>query len=302
MNSMQIEYFLTVARTLNFTKASEELYVTQPAISRQVYALEKELGFTLFDRTTRTTKLTVAGTLFHDFFKKHQAELNVVKQQAREANTEKLGSVIVGCLDGWNVSSFFPRMLEVFNDEYPNIQLLLESRGFKGLILSLKNKQIDVAITLHDSIRDTSGLDIRQLTTIPRVILYAAEHPLADTVGLTPAHFKDEVFYVISDEVAPNSVDNVRRFCAEHDFQPKEIKQLPNIDSVVSSVQNGMGVTISDYWARDRTNDAFRFVRMGADHTISIAWLKENDNPSLPVFINELVFIFNKELNDKKVL
>ncbi len=298
LNSMQVEYFLTVARTLNFTKASEELYVTQPAISRQIYALEKELGFTLFDRSTRTTKLTAAGNLYYDFFMKMRSELNTVSHQAREANTEKLGSVVVGCLDGWNVSSFFPKMLDIFRKEYPNIQLLLETRGLKGLILSLKNEQVDVVISLDDSLQDVSGVHVRELTRVPSVLLYSQAHPLASQPGLMPQHFQDEVFLVQAEEVAPNSVENVRRYCAAHGFEPKTIRQLPNLDSVLTSVMNGMGVMINDFWSRDRTNESFRFVRLNTEHVISIAWLKTNKNPSLPVFINELMFIFNKEMND----
>lgn len=299
LNSMQIEYFLTVAQTLNFTKASEELYVTQPAISRQIYALEKELGFTLFDRSTRTTKLTAAGSLFNDFFIKYRAELGTTKHLAREANTEKLGNVVVGCLESWNLSAFFPRMLDTFRTEYPNIQLLLESRGIKGLVLALKNDQIDVAITLDDSLRDVSGIQVKELTRIPSVILYSAGHPLAAKAGVRPADFADETFLVMTEEVATGSVETVRRYCAAHGFEPKKIVQLPNLDSVLSQVQNGMGVMVNDFWSRDRTNEAFRFVRLETQHVISIAWLKTNQNPSLPIFINELMFIFNKEMNDK---
>lgn len=299
VNSMQIEYFLTVARTLNFTKASEELYVTQPAISRQIYALEKELGFTLFDRSTRTTKLTAAGSLFSEFFTKYRKEMNTVKHLAREANTEKLGGVTVGCLESWNLSAFFPRMMDIFRKEYPNIQLKLESRGIKGLQLALKNEQIDVAITLDDSLRDASGFHVRELTRIPSVILYSAAHPLAEKQGLRPIDFKDETFLVMTEEIATNSVETVRRYCGAHGFEPKQIVQLPNLDSVLSQVQNGMGVMVNDFWSRDRTNESFRFVRLETQHIISIAWLKTNQNPSLPIFINELMFIFNKEMNDR---
>ena len=53
MNQLQIEYFLAVARNRSFTRTAQELYVTQPAISRQISSLEAELGFTLFDRTSK---------------------------------------------------------------------------------------------------------------------------------------------------------------------------------------------------------------------------------------------------------
>ena len=67
MNDLQIDYFLAVARNLSFTKTAEEMYVSQPAISRHISHLEKELGFALFDRSKKTTQLTPAGGLFLRF-------------------------------------------------------------------------------------------------------------------------------------------------------------------------------------------------------------------------------------------
>ena len=61
MNDLQIDYFLAVARHLSFTKAARELFVSQPAISRQILALEEELGYTLFERTNKSVHMTKAG-------------------------------------------------------------------------------------------------------------------------------------------------------------------------------------------------------------------------------------------------
>jgi DNA-binding transcriptional LysR family regulator len=58
MNNLQIEYFLAVVQNVSFSKAAAELYVSQPAISRQIAALEKELGYALFDRAKQPTRLT----------------------------------------------------------------------------------------------------------------------------------------------------------------------------------------------------------------------------------------------------
>ena len=63
MNDLQIDYFIAVARNLSFTKTAEEMYVSQPAISRQISHLEEELGYPLFDRSKKTTQLTPAGEI-----------------------------------------------------------------------------------------------------------------------------------------------------------------------------------------------------------------------------------------------
>ena len=69
MTSLQVSYFLRVAESMSFSKAAEELYVSQPSVSRQVQLLEAELGHRLFDRSSkRKLRLTPAGAVFRDFF------------------------------------------------------------------------------------------------------------------------------------------------------------------------------------------------------------------------------------------
>ena len=107
MNDLQIEYFLTVARNLSFTKTAEELYVTQPAVSRQISFLEKELDSILFDRTNKSTILTDAGQLYFEFFNNYKEGLNDIKLKLKEINQGMKGRLRLGCMEGWDLSEFF---------------------------------------------------------------------------------------------------------------------------------------------------------------------------------------------------
>ena len=69
MNDLQIDYFMAAATNLSFTKTSEELFVSQPAISKQISLMEKELGVKLFIRNNKKTTLTKAGELYYEFFR-----------------------------------------------------------------------------------------------------------------------------------------------------------------------------------------------------------------------------------------
>ena len=82
MNDLQIDYFMAVATNLSFTKTSEELFVSQPAISRQISQLEKELGCRLFTRNNQGTQLTEEGRLYFDLFSKYKAEF--ITQRSRQ--------------------------------------------------------------------------------------------------------------------------------------------------------------------------------------------------------------------------
>lgn len=297
MTRQQVEYFLAVARNLSFTKAAEELYVTQPAISRQVSALEADLGFTLFDRTSRKTALTAEGKLFYRFFQSFADELSSVMQQARALAGVQKGSVSLGFLSGWNLSGFLPKILDRFKDIYPNVAVSVESRGFKELLTNLRTDKVDVILTLDVTIDRDPDLAIQPLTRIPRILLYPANHLKAGQELLTPLDFKDDVFWVVDDNEVPRAAEFVQMYCAPYGFLPK-ISTMPNTESVLAALQNGMGVAILDIWQRDCTNDVFRYVTLDSSHLVSLAWRKGNANPAIPLLINEITLLFYSQPGD----
>ena len=164
MNQLQIEYFLAVARNRSFTRTAQELYVTQPAISRQISSLEAELGFTLFDRTSKKTSLTAAGILFYNYFTRCREAFSATVEQARQANNAQAGVVAVGCPSGWDVSGFFPELIQRFRSSYPNVGLTMESRDFLALIEALKAERLDVVMTIDHAAEKNPALAVQRLT------------------------------------------------------------------------------------------------------------------------------------------
>lgn len=297
MNELMVDYFIAVAKRQSFTKAADALFVSQPAISKQIALLEHELGFTLLDRAQKPIVLTEVGKLFFAFFNEQRAALQRLKEKAILMNTERSGSVILGCLDGWNVSSFFPQIIAAFSSKYPKIRLSLESRGFRGLLDALANKEIDAIISIDITLPDSENISVRRLTELPMIILYSSKHRLASLDTPTPAEFKNEVFFAVSDSEVSGVGEYIKAYCAPYGFEPK-IEFLPNIDSVMLSVENGMGVTIGDYWSRLLTNSEIRHTMMQSNHIISIAWRNDNSNPAVNILVNELTFLFDSNIKE----
>ena len=101
MNQRQIESFLAVAETGNFTRAAERLYISQPAVSKQVLSLEDELGFSLLIREYhKDVQLTEAGKLYYDFFHKVTEEYKAVYEQAQQYQQKIRGTLRLGILMG----------------------------------------------------------------------------------------------------------------------------------------------------------------------------------------------------------
>jgi DNA-binding transcriptional LysR family regulator len=88
-------------------------------------------------------------------------------------------------------------------------------------------------------------------------------------------------------------INYIKEYCAPFGFEP-QIELVPNMETAIFAVQNGLGVAVGDIWYREISNQSFRYISIGSKHTISIAWLKGNSNPSIPIFVNELIAIFSK--------
>ena len=296
MNDLQIEYFLTVARNLSFTKSADELYVTQPAVSRQISTLEKELGVPLFDRTNKSTSLTEAGKIYVKFFLEFQERLKDVKRQTRIINEERTGTIRLGCLEGWDITGFFPEVLETFRKDYPNVQVILECFSIRGLVHALKTDAIDVAMSIDVTLLNIEGTNYEILTSIPRIILYSRQHPLAKKECVSPKDFANETFFVLSSEEASYAAELVRGYLRPFGFEPK-ITTVRNIESMNACVHNGMGVEISDWWSSAKNMQDFKYIPIGSRHPIALVWKQKNSNEAIRVLANEMKFILERQLD-----
>lgn len=296
MNDLQIEYFLTVAKNLSFTKAAAELYVTQPAVSRQISVLEKELGVALFDRTNKETLLTEAGHLYVRLFTDFQQRLQEVKYQTQEANAQRRGVIRLGCLEGWDITGFFPDVLGKFKKDYPNVQVILECFGIRGLVHALKTDGIDAAMSIDVTLMNIDDIYTETLTSIPRIILYSTQHALSGKPGLRPQDFSNETFFVLSSEEASYAADLVRGYLRPFGFEP-HIQLVRNIESMNACVHNGMGVAVSDWWSSAKNMPDFRFIPIGSRHPISLVWKKKNKNDIIRILANELKFTLEQQLD-----
>lgn len=137
MNFTQINYFLTVAKCLSFTKAANLLYVSQPALSRQIIMMEDELGVKLFDRNNRSLQLTPSGRVMEEelntIFLKYKGA--VIKAKAAATNLTSM--LRVGILDGIAVEDLLSAPLREMQQDHPNIEVALFSFGYEELVSRL---------------------------------------------------------------------------------------------------------------------------------------------------------------------
>ena len=191
MTIYQLECFIAVAEELNFSAAAERLFTTQPAITYQINALEKETGLHLFERTTRRTKLTTAGQSFYlDMVQMTSFGRQALKkaQDIQEADRSRL---TVGLRQLFDYGTFSSILAE-FQHQFPNACVDVVPQDNRRPLEQLRSGQLDIGFfyaTEHSRDRDIS---FTPLFALGYHVLMNPNSPLADRRALHLADLKGQ--------------------------------------------------------------------------------------------------------------
>ncbi|RKR75166.1 LysR family transcriptional regulator [Frondihabitans australicus] len=199
MDNRQLEVFVAVAREGGFTRAAERLHTVQSAVSATILALETDLGERLFDRTTRTVRLTGAGAALLPHAETILAAFTAARDAVESVSGGLSGAIRIGYMT--NVTLFdIPALLGTFSADHPGVTLHLApaSRGTGGLVDALRGGDLDVAF-LSAAPEQYPDLDISVLASSPVGLVVAAGDPLArrdrillaETAGLRFVDFRE---------------------------------------------------------------------------------------------------------------
>ncbi|HIT32968.1 MAG TPA: LysR family transcriptional regulator [Candidatus Enterenecus stercoripullorum] len=182
MNTTQLECFLAVANYLNFSRAAQQLRITQPAVSHQINTLEDELGSKLFHRTSKSVQLTQAGHLFLQYASEILKLTGLSKarlKESRESLPQRFG---IGCRNFLELR-FMHGILERMRLEMPQIAPILRMIPFASLENLLEEEDIQVMFSLQEATPPKAVY--RELVRCPIVCVCAPGHPLANASQLS---------------------------------------------------------------------------------------------------------------------
>jgi DNA-binding transcriptional LysR family regulator len=173
----QLQYFVTVAEELNFTRAAERLHVVQQSLSTGIAQLEAAMGIRLFERTTRSVNLTSAGAAWLPYARDALGSMNRAADVAADLASGRRGRLRVG-LASTGALSFMPPLLRTFRERHPLADLDAKHFDFQDPSGGLRDRETDVAIARPPFLDD--GLTLVVLGQEPRYAVLASDHPLAD--------------------------------------------------------------------------------------------------------------------------
>ena len=295
MTSLQIQYFLKVADCMSFSQAAEELYVSQPSVSRQIQQLERELGCTLFDRSRKNAiSLTPAGMVFRDSFRRSLRSFEEARVAAREMEARDTLPLRVGIGQDWDLTHPLLRFQERVREQYPQARLYFENNTFLQLRNQVESGQLDVILCTKSSLQNFDQLEVVEVGALESRAYVRRGLLRPDDEPLTINDFKGHNLFMLPDEEAPLSTEIVQL-----QFLARQIKinpmHLPNRSSIYQAVLMGQGFTVFDEHMWFGSDPRLTFYRLDDAIPICIVWQSRNQNPLIRLFAETVAEALREE-------
>jgi len=274
--------FTTVAEELHYGRAAERLHITQPALSRQIRDLERALGVTLLDRTSRRVSLSQAGQAVLAQARRALTESDRAIRLARLAAQGDRGEVSISVLPAVAVT-LLPAIVRSYRDAYPAIEVTISESFDTEQLTALAAGRIDVGFLRAAAA--PPGIRLETLLTEPVMAALPADHRLARRDRIALSELADEPFVFFPRHRSVLAYDEFIASCRAAGFSPDIVQEASGI-SALGLVAAGLGVTVvaSSYQALSLSG--VRFVpAVGHQLGLQVAWAADNTNPALPAFL-----------------
>jgi DNA-binding transcriptional LysR family regulator len=197
MEFWQLRTFCMVAKTLHFTRASEELNLSQPAVSHQIKLLETEIGEPLFLREKDGILLTKAGQTMYEHANKILDIADELRLEITEKDDSLSGKIILGYASR-GLGNPFSLYYDDFKKHYRDIDIIFQSEHkLEDIVEKVKNGKVDLGLVSHNL--DLEGLEVFPYAHYELFLVVGKDHPLAVKKEVTPADLKNEE-WVLFDE------------------------------------------------------------------------------------------------------
>jgi DNA-binding transcriptional LysR family regulator len=281
----QVRSFVVVAEEMNVGRAAARLHLTQPSLSRQIAALEHDLGVELFARVKRRFVLTAAGSVFladaRELLRRaDDAVLNAQRTQRGELGTLRLRFVQSATFEA------LPRLLGAFREAYPEVVLDLEAMTTLHQIEALRDGRIDVGLLRLPTAEP--GLNSRLVTEDPLVVALPAKHRLAKRRRISLAELAEDDFVLYSEASGPSVYGRIVGYCRDAGFVPRIVQEGVDVQTIVSLVAAGLGVSLLIAPTPPIDPASVVYCKLSDDlptWSLSVAWSPDNSSPVLERFL-----------------
>ena len=239
MDIRQLMCFVEVAKQESFTKAAENLYLTQPAISKMIKSLEEELKVSLIERSTKRVKLTDMGQVILLQAQKIVESMHTMENEPNDVLQLRKGSIGLGIPSMYGGLYFSP-VLSIFSRSFPQIDIHLAEGNSAQLLEKMGSGEIDLCVT--DAVCNDESIESWKIFEEPLVLITSKDHPLARKSQVSFSETKKEKWIFFSEETGIFKI--LESYFPKESMKHCGFCQSSQWDFVVEMVSDGLGISL----------------------------------------------------------
>ncbi|MCE5195033.1 MAG: LysR family transcriptional regulator [Nitrospiraceae bacterium] len=247
MDDHKLKVFCTVAETKSFSKASERIHITQPAVSLLVQSIEELYETKLFERASNTVTLTPAGETLYRYAKEILGLYSNAEKEIGEITGLVKGSIRIG--SSTTIGNYLlPSVIADFRKKHPTIKVHLLVGNTKRIIEFLNAGNIDIALVESDV--EKQKLVVEKLLSDELILIVPPLHPWAKKKTVSILEITEEPFIMREEGSGTRQV--IEKYLAKHSITPQEMKVtvvLGCTEAIKGAVEDGVGMSIVSRWA-----------------------------------------------------
>ncbi|WP_226455259.1 LysR family transcriptional regulator [Pseudomonas sp. AF03-9] len=238
----KLRYFLTVAEELHFGRAAIRLHLAQPPLTRQISALEAELGFKLFDRTSRTVTLTAQGRSFLPYARGVLEQVELAQVIAGKLAAGTAGQLALGYVSSIALSDLFSQVIHAFAQRFPDVQLTLVECASGSLGAQVADGRLDIGLSRR--LPQSSEVQALSLGQEPLVAALASDSPLARQARVSLAQLSAYPLILFPADHGSGLNQSIEQLYREHGQPLRAGPTGRQITSIIALVAAGQGVAL----------------------------------------------------------
>ena len=291
MDIEKIESFLLLAKNQHFTKTADDLYISQPALSKRIHALEHELGVPLFHRMGNQTFLTIHGEAFRPYAESLVATYNSAREYIRQIDNMEHGTLNFGATNFIGVY-MLPAIIAKFSRKYPHITINMVINSSKNILEMLHKNQLEFVFLSDYIIDDRDSYVIEDYWQDHLKLVVGNEHPLFHKKSCSLFDVKDDLY--ITKKEQSSQYKFLHQIFRTYGFDFTNKFFISTQDAIKEAVINHIGISIMSELAVEREVNmgllaALDFEETDIQRNIQYAYLKNRHlTPAARAFLDLL--------------
>lgn len=283
MDIQTLKNFIQLAETLHFTKASEQVLMAQPALSRQIQQLERSIGAELFKRNKRNVSLTKAGVYFKQAARQTIDQLNYAINRTQQIHNGEAGEIKIGYTHSI-VQTILPGIIKEIRVKFPGVKTILREMNNNEQYRDLTEQKIDIGFATNPIVPE--NLKSKIFFEDVFVVVLPEGHYLLQKKFIDFSAFANEAFILPHEVEGSGYVHTVESICLDAGFMPNVVHHTSSVNSAFRLVEAGLGITIEPKGSLLGQNLAIKYIELDQIPQKAqsvILWNEHTENEHMPI-------------------